>query len=255
MKNTLLLLIALFYAGYLSAQDNLTITYNANAGVSTLQGATKVYLHSGASDVSGPLDTTAWHYIIGNWGMDDGVGEMVNLGPDFWSFTMDPFYYYSLASNGPVSGSILRVGLVFRNEDGSHVGLDDNGRAIYIDISGSSPLVYNTDGTPYFGVTAGITAGITSPSSSADVTTGPNPMTNYTVFKFDLPEASTTSLSIYDQTGRLVASPFCEKLSAGKNVYTWTGTSSDGSLLSSGVYYYSINSSSLHASGRLIITR
>ncbi|MBK8584532.1 MAG: hypothetical protein IPN88_03435 [Bacteroidetes bacterium] len=51
MKKQLLLaclLVSMSFAA--NAQYDLSITYDANSGVSTLQGATKVYMHSGGND-------------------------------------------------------------------------------------------------------------------------------------------------------------------------------------------------------------
>ena len=102
-----------------NAQYDLSITYDANSGVSTLQGATKVYMHSGGNDVVGPMDTTCWMYTVGNWGADDGIGEMFNLSGNTWAITIDPVPYFSTAPNGPVLGSeIKRIGMQFINENG-----------------------------------------------------------------------------------------------------------------------------------------
>ena len=73
MRKKLLYTAILCAISFISnAQYNLTITYDASQGASTLQGAAKVYFHSGASDVAGPLDGTTWNYTVGNWGADDG---------------------------------------------------------------------------------------------------------------------------------------------------------------------------------------
>ena len=115
--NKILLSLAVFFtlSFTASAQYDLSITYDSNSGVSTLQGATKIYMHSGANDVVGPIDTTCWLYTVGNFGVDDGIGEMFNLAGNTWAITIDPVPYYSTASNGPVTGSeIKRIADFFR---------------------------------------------------------------------------------------------------------------------------------------------
>ncbi len=74
MKKSLLLSAFTLCLSAAFAQYDLTITYNSNSGVSNLQTATKVYMHSGGNDMAGPLDTTCWNYTVGNWGADDGIG-------------------------------------------------------------------------------------------------------------------------------------------------------------------------------------
>ena len=46
----------------------------------------KVYIHTGIGD-----DSSAWGFeVIGNWGQDDGVGEMTNNGDGTFSITFVP---------------------------------------------------------------------------------------------------------------------------------------------------------------------
>ena len=154
MKKNLLILIGIFLGFTNAPAAVLTINYDASIGVSGLTAASQVYLHSGANDVAGPLDGSTWNYVVGNWGNADGIGEMTNVGNNQWTITFDPIAYYNQAANGPVGGtSIQRIGLVFRNGDGSLTGKDANNADIFIDLSGASPLVYNSIGTLFNGVT------------------------------------------------------------------------------------------------------
>jgi len=257
--NKILRLTAVFFglSFAANAQYDLSITYDANSGVSTLQGAAKIYMHSGGNDVVGPMDTTCWLYTVGNWGMDDGIGEMFNLAGNTWAITIDPVPYYSTAPNGPVTGSeIMRIGIQFRNENGSAVGLDDGGNTIYLDLSSGSPVPLNSDGSPFFGVTAGISAGINSLSSKiTEVTCFPNPLINNTLFTYQVNGNSKINLSIFDETGRLVNTLFNEQQSVGKHQYNWVGDDANGNMLSGGIYYYSLTSNTENVNGKLIIVR
>ena len=258
MKKQLLLaclLVSMSFAA--NAQYDLSITYDANSGVSTLQRATKVYMHSGGNDVVGPMDTTCWMYTVGNWGADDGIGEMFNLSGNTWAITIDPVPYYSTAPNGPVLGSeIKRIGMQLRNENGSAIGLDDGGNTIYLDLSSGSPVPLNSDGSPFFGVTAGISAGINSLSGKiAEVACFPNPLINSTLFTYQVNENSKINLSIFDETGRLVNTLLNEQQSVGTHHYNWVGDDSNGNMLSGGIYYYSLTSNTENVNGKLIIVR
>jgi len=66
----------------------------------------------------------------------------------------------------------------------------------------------------------------------------PNPFNANTNIRFDLPKAGHVELSIYDLMGRKVLTLLNDILPAGGHVVTWDGRSSDGKLISSGVYFY-----------------
>lgn len=95
--------------------ESITITLDINSTATDCNGLSnpaKVYLHSGVGPTSNP-----WTYVVGNWGQDDGIGEMTNQGGGIWSITFVPETYYGLTS--AQAASIVRMGMVFRNEDGT----------------------------------------------------------------------------------------------------------------------------------------
>ncbi|WP_235817876.1 alpha-amylase family glycosyl hydrolase [Formosa haliotis] len=70
-------------------------------------------MHSGIGDDSNP-----WGYsVIGNWGEDDGIGEMSNQGNGLWSITITPKTYYNLSDSQ--ANTATKMGLVFRNAAGN----------------------------------------------------------------------------------------------------------------------------------------
>lgn len=259
MKKSLLLIVFLnlmAIVGY--AQYNLTITYDATQGASTLQGAQKVYFHSGASDVIGPLDNSAWNYNVGNWGADDGIGQMTDLLNNVWTITFDPIVYYSQSVNGPVSGpQIYRIGMVFRDATGANFGKDVNNSEIYMNLSSGNPEIFNSDGSQFFGVTAGISSvGIqTLSNSKASIKNYPNPLSTHTIFEYNLESNQSVNLSIYDATGRIVNTLFNDMQSSGKHYYYWMGDDSKGNSLSGGIYYYSLSTGSEKVFGKININR
>ncbi|NRB60260.1 MAG: T9SS type A sorting domain-containing protein [Winogradskyella sp.] len=124
MKKTLLsfcLLVSLISFGQVTISPNpfevdesITITLNTNSSDTDCNGfsnPSKVYLHSGVGGAN------PWTYVIGNWGQDDGVGEMTNQGGGIWSITLVPETYYGLTP--AQAAGVIRMGMVFRNEDGS----------------------------------------------------------------------------------------------------------------------------------------
>ena len=95
--------------------ESITITLNANSTSTDCNGLSnpaKVYLHSGVGS-----SDNAWTYVVGNWGQDDGVGEMTNQGGGIWSITFVPEDYYGLTA--AQAANIVQMGMVFRNEDGT----------------------------------------------------------------------------------------------------------------------------------------
>jgi len=102
--------------------ESITITLDANSNASNCNGfsnPTKVYMHSGVGPESNP-----WTHTIGNWGQDDGVGEMTNNGNGTWSITLTPETYYGLTAQEATNA--IKMGMVFRSQDGSQE-LKDNG--------------------------------------------------------------------------------------------------------------------------------
>src|SRR5690606_29059854 len=96
--------------------ESITITVDENSNATDCNGfnnPTKVYIHSGIGD-----DSDAWGYnVVGNWGQDDGIGEMTANGDGTWSISFVPETYYSL--NSTQAANAIKMGMVFRNETGT----------------------------------------------------------------------------------------------------------------------------------------
>ena len=109
--------------GAFEVDQEITITLDINSTDSDCNGfsnPTKVYMHSGIGD-----DTNAFGFsVIGNWGQDDGVGQMTSNGDGTYSITLTPETYYGL--DATQAANATQLGIVFRNEDGSQE-LKDNG--------------------------------------------------------------------------------------------------------------------------------
>jgi len=103
--------------------EEITITVDINSTDSDCNGLnnpSSVYMHAGAGD-----NNNAFGFdVIGNWGQDDGVGEMMPNGSGLYSITFTPSTYFNLTQQE--LSSVTQLGLVFRNEDGTQE-LKDNG--------------------------------------------------------------------------------------------------------------------------------
>ncbi|MDI9357115.1 MAG: hypothetical protein QM536_08855, partial [Chitinophagaceae bacterium] len=109
--------VEIIYDVALSTTDNTIL-----AGKSALNSTVaSVYMHSG---VVTTLNGTTWANIVGNWGMDDGVGKMTKInGTTKWRIKIVPSSYY----NVPSGTNIFRLAMVFRNADGSSGGKGNPG--------------------------------------------------------------------------------------------------------------------------------
>ena len=135
MKKSILSLSLLFFASLSFGQivtmsptratlnDEVTITFDATLGNAGLVGASKVYAHMGVVivDTENPQGSD-WEYVVGNWGQDDGVGEMTQVPgeTDKWELTLSSSIknYFDV----PSGIEVYWLSMVFRSADGTVKG-------------------------------------------------------------------------------------------------------------------------------------
>ena len=78
----------------------------------------------------------------------------------------------------------------------------------------------------------------------------PNPFNPSTKIKFDIPKGSLVKLKVYDILGREVAELVNEKLNAGVYEYEWNGVN-----LSSGVYFYRLETGEFVETKRMVLAK
>jgi hypothetical protein len=76
----------------------------------------------------------------------------------------------------------------------------------------------------------------------------PNPFTNTTNIPYSLKENSDVSLTVYDVTGKVIATQTAQGQAAGSHKFTV-----DGSVLSAGVYYYTVDAGQGRVTRKMII--
>ena len=187
------------------------IIYNANEGTSNLQGAAKVYMHSGVI-TDGPTGTD-WQHVVGNWPKDDGVGQMsrVDGETDLWEITITPRTYYDV----PTGETIYRLGMVFRNADGSKEGKNDANGDIFVNLATSAIELNVTNPSTTSFVDNG------SPVSFSASTCGPG---DYTLYIDDVIEHSVTNSTSFEYD-YLVNQPAGDNINARLEVTDGTTTS------------------------------
>jgi pullulanase/glycogen debranching enzyme len=141
---------------------SITISIDASSSATDCNGLsnpTKVYMHAGVGD-----ETNAWGTnVIGNWGTDDGVGEMtLNSANNRWEITIVPKTYFSLSD--AEATSITNMGMVFRNAAGNQE-MKDNGCSDFIFNVGSFQLTLNSPTTTTTVLNSGETLSINANTS------------------------------------------------------------------------------------------
>ena len=167
--------------------ESITISIDANSSTTDCNGLsnpTKVYMHSGVGN-----ETDAWSTnFVGNWGADDGVGEMtLNSANNHWEITFVPKTYYNLTD--AQAASVTKMGLVFRNATGSQE-MKDNGCADFFYNVGSFQITLNSPSADTTVLNSGDTFSINATTSlTADFTLKANgavidQKTNLTTYTF-----------------------------------------------------------------------
>ena len=113
----------------INQETSITITVDPNSNLTDSNGfnnPNKVYMHSGVG-----TDANPWAHAVGNWGEDDGVGEMTLIN-GLWSITFIPKDYYGLSTSD--FSSITKMGMVFRNEDGTQQFKDNGGADFFFKV-------------------------------------------------------------------------------------------------------------------------
>jgi pullulanase/glycogen debranching enzyme len=142
--------------------ESITIHLDANSSATDCNGfstPSKVYLHAGVGTETDAFGTS----VVGNWGQDDGVGEMTfNAANSRWEITFVPKTYFGLTDTE--ADNITRLGFVFRNETGVQE-LKDNGCEDFIFAVGSFQLTLTTPANSITVLNSGETLPISASTS------------------------------------------------------------------------------------------
>jgi hypothetical protein len=83
----------------------------------------------------------------------------------------------------------------------------------------------------------------------------PNPFNPETVIEFDLKEASSVNLEIFDVNGEKVKTLVNGDLPAGKQTIRWDGSNGIGNRVPTGVYFYTLNSGGKSFTKKMIVLK
>ena len=83
----------------------------------------------------------------------------------------------------------------------------------------------------------------------------PNPFNPKTEIRFDLPEATVVDISIYNLMGQKVKTLANKEVSPGYHVMQWDGTNDNGGMVSTGMYFYTLNTEKFHAMRKMLFLK
>jgi len=83
----------------------------------------------------------------------------------------------------------------------------------------------------------------------------PNPFNPITQIRFSIPKRAKVELSVYNILGQKVTTLLNEELEAGNYTSTWNGKDDKGFDVSSGIYFYKLNSNEFSATKKMLLVR
>ena len=208
----------------LSSDNELPEVYRTTcAEVSSSESLESVYVY-----ITGDLEVTAEQSEYGEWYVTDGDGEC----------QIDDGFFYLDDIDPPI---VIEVG----QEWGTIRGLVDYSYDLYginpVDRNDISPDVDNDEETV----------------AKPEITLGnyPNPFNPTTTISFSIPEAANTTIEIYNIRGQKVKTLLNAHLDADQHEVTWQGTDDNGKNVTSGIYFYKLNSGRYTATKKMILLK
>ena len=83
----------------------------------------------------------------------------------------------------------------------------------------------------------------------------PNPFNAVTSIRLNLPTTKRVRMEIFNILGQLVATPVDADLPAGEHLVEWDGTNQDGTVVSTGVYFYRLSSDEFSQTKKMVLLK
>jgi hypothetical protein len=228
---------------------------------------------------------------VGNWGRNDGIGEMTTVNDSISTICMDltktASNYYSNVNTAnadsgimPVGSTVYNIGCVFRdagpfplNAQGQPVlnntlkgggpDIDSRGQCSDIWLEGvSTGTITVNEENDLASIPAVTTAwvsgcvatGVNDISAQLinDIQVSPNPFKDYLDIKFNMvPDLTKVHAQVYDVMGREIAD-FTPAVNSGYTSFRWDGTDLNGNSLAIGTYVLKVTNGSKVLTKKLI---
>jgi flagellar hook assembly protein FlgD len=83
----------------------------------------------------------------------------------------------------------------------------------------------------------------------------PNPFNPITTLRYDLPENSLVTITIYDMLGRVVSNLVSSQQNAGYKSIQWNATNNQGQPVSAGLYLYTIEAGEFRQTKKMVLLK
>jgi len=93
------------------------------------------------------------------------------------------------------------------------------------------------------------------PAIVVALSAAPNPFNPATTLSFDLPDAASVELAVFDVAGRRVATLLDGFVAAGVQSVRWSGRSDDGFLLPSGTYFARLDAGRVSSTRKIVLAK
>jgi hypothetical protein len=128
------------------------------------------------------------------------------------------------------------------------------GNAADGDFSNSGDYIYTTSDT--CDLSTGVNDEfIDAPVNNVALTNYPNPFNPATTIHYEIPTSDDVSLKIYDNAGRLIRQWNYENHTSGRYSIHWDGTDADNHKVSSGIYIYTLETSTYFESRKMVLLK
>ncbi|MAJ43180.1 MAG: hypothetical protein CMF96_00360, partial [Candidatus Marinimicrobia bacterium] len=174
-------------------------------------------------------------------GSESSAGGMNILGFSFMGSTI-----------GVGSGAIMNVEFEWNGGDSTEICLSTDGtemtnsdnELVYTDISTCATL-YNVMSVEEVEI----------PTEFKLVQNHPNPFNPTTTINFSIPEPTMVTMKIFDLSGRLVKTLVNSQMNIGHHSVNWNGLDTFGNEAAAGIYIYTLQSTDLYISRKMILMK
>ncbi|MFZ5519430.1 MAG: T9SS type A sorting domain-containing protein [Candidatus Zhuqueibacterota bacterium] len=230
----------------------------------------RVRVYFGGADI----DTTADSYLLPWYGASiNRIASAGDVNGDGWLDILAGFYhlYFKTASCGLYLGSQKIDPTVDWTAGGAGVSLDGAGD---VNGDGYDDIIVGMYSSPYTSVAWGAAWILAGKADLQDIRSNvrqiepsappdkhilfqnyPNPFNAETTIRYQLPQASAVTLTIYNLLGQQIRRLVNERQLAGNYSIIWDGRDEQGTILASGIYIYRLEAGSFVSSKKLALVR
>lgn len=93
------------------------------------------------------------------------------------------------------------------------------------------------------------------PNNLPSISNYPNPFNPTTTISFNMPEAGDAAVKVFNVKGQLITTLFDGNAPAGTTNLSWNGTDANGSSVTSGIYFYTLETKKLAVNKKMILLK